>query len=81
MLATQTALPVQSVFVVHSVTPPSELPPGATQRPAVQTVPRSQSDELPQTFAQVPLEHIEPLAQLELPVQGTGVGGATLLQP
>ena len=83
LLATQAAPPVQSVFVVHSLAPPSPLvvPPGAVQRPALQTVPRSQSAVLPQTFSQPAAVHIEPLAQLELPVQGRGVGGVTLLQP
>ena len=73
---------VQSVFVVHSFVPPSPLlPPGAAQRPAVHTVPRSQSAVLTHVFSQPLLVHIEPLAQLALPVQGTVAGGATVLQP
>ena len=69
-------------MVEHSLTPPSELPPpGAMQRPSLQTVPRSQSVELWQVFTHPPLVHSEPLEQLALPVQGGVAGAGTLLHP
>jgi hypothetical protein len=75
------ALPLpQSLFVLQSFFAPGSTA-GAEQRPALQTSPFAQGTPSEQVVVQPVAVQTEPGAQLDAPVQGAWLGGATLEQP
>lgn len=79
-LATHTACPVQSVFVVHWIAVPASVP-GAVHAPPLQVVPRGQSLVCWQLFTQPPEVQTSPVAHDADPVHAVDEGGVTVLQP
>lgn len=78
--STQTAVPVQSAFVVHWIAPPASVP-GALHAPAWHVVPFGQSLVCWQLFSQPTAVHTWPVGHCDAPVHAEAGGGVTVLQP